>query len=756
MSNVMENENRKRFNGILYFVFLLVSIAVLVSVLLAGCSTAKASETADVYDEIEAYYFANMSTSNKQAIRNVVFDADRPLKYYFIAFNTAYLQNHNAIIIFSEYPEIMVNAVCSVPEGNYQGSLSGSYITWQIYNDNRNCRMADNNDYSSCKMAAIWVDGGSNPWGALFDYYRSGQSSTASVPYWIYKFTSRTAIGGLSLGSNRGVEAAVHGYKSNAVFFNNYGAVMNNTDPMPSDYVEDNRLKLSVLTDGTGARYLHANLTDFWFGTPGVVVNEFSDITVTIDVDGDNLVYPLTSENSIFRLSQEHGYFHIETSLRYFELDDYDRAVITGFSFAQSASAYGQSESFSYHILCDLVLKDNNPAPEIVDKEYEDDAYTEKITQIIYDAIRDQVNFQEGYYSPQGGGGAALDVPAGFNVKYIMLMGSTPLSTVLQRFLDGHYVFLLEYDQYLADLGASVVNEVAGITSTPDAKAYIESSLKNNEYSAFYDIVVYYWCPDSSLAELDCMYYYYTESGRLRQANQLLADIYQQANQTAFNTYVIYDYLYTRLNDFEQQSLDKMFEGNTLVRKSNDWLQSIYNKLDGLDDIVNAINDIQSFDDTNILHGISLVISAIEDIGVADTSGIEARLDKLIYHFLASDATQQRSENYLAYVSWLSQSDTDDASTTPVEWAASTFGLFTSIYDYFNVRYDPYDDDGTIDNYWEYAARFIEWNVDPEAISYSDPDLDAADRRTLRGIFGSIFGVGPEFSPNSPSGFLTD
>lgn len=385
--------------------------------------------------------------------------------------------------------------------------------------------------------------------------------------------------------------------------------------PYPEDdYVEDDRLKLSVLTDGTGARYLHANLTDFWFGTPGVVVNEFSDINVSIDADGNSLVYLLTSENSIFRLSQENGYFHIETSLRYFELDDYDRAVITGFSFNQSASAYGQSETFSYHILCNLVLKDTNPEPVIDEVEYDDDAITQKITQIVIDAIREQVNFEEGYYSPQGGGGTALEVPDGFNVKYVMIMGSTPVSTVIQRFLDGRYVYLIGLEQYLSSFGSAIVNEVTGITSTDDAEAYIEDSLKNNEYAAYYDIVVFYWCPDSSLAEVDCMYYYYTESGRLRQANQLLADIYQEANQTAYNTYAIYDYLYTRLNDFEQQSLDKMFQTNNLMRVSNEWVQSIYNKLDGLNDIVDAIDNIMPYNDATVVSLIEGVLIKLNDI----------------------------------------------------------------------------------------------------------------------------------------------
>lgn len=590
-----------------------VVVVLFVLVLFGGCSTAKASETADVYDEIEAYYFANMSTSNKQAIRNVVFDTDRPLKYYFIAYNTAYLQNHNAIIIFSEYPEIMVNAVCSIPEGNYQGTLSGSYITWQIYNDNRNCRIADNNDYTSCKMAAIWVDGGSNPWGALFDYYRSGQSSTASIPYWIYKFTSRTAIGGLSLGSNRGVEATVHGYKSNAVFFNNYGAVMNNTDPIPSDYVEDNRLRLSVLSDSYGDDFLRIDFTRFMVGDNNYTSNSFHDVVVEMNADDNNITVDIDDISTIADTQPNIRYIR-DVLLSKLGLDDYENVTITAVTFVQTVTVLQMSQDYQYSILCDYRLKGSSFVPSMLDLEYDDDTSVGKISQVVIDEIADQVNFQEGYYSPMGGGGQQLVVPDGFNVKYVMIYGSKPLSSVIQSFIDGNFI------SGLTSLNDYIVDAVFGITSSDGAKEYIDGSVRDNHYTQSYDIVVYYWCPDSSLGEVDVMYYYLTSCGRLRQANQLLADIYVEANQTAYNTYAIYDFLYNRLNDFENKTLETLGLIKTDTAEGISWLQSLNSSVLGLEDVVsNGIMSIiasipNAFDDSGILDVLVDILDAIGDI----------------------------------------------------------------------------------------------------------------------------------------------
>lgn len=67
----------------------------------------------------------------------------------------------------------------------------------------------------------------------------------------------------------------------------------------------------------------------------------------------------------------------------------------------------------------------------------------------------------------------------------------------------------------------------------------------------------FYDDPEDPDAGYDHLYFYYnTLSGRVRLIDNVLGDIYVDVNQNTANSAAIYNYLYTRLNDFEDKSLD--------------------------------------------------------------------------------------------------------------------------------------------------------------------------------------------------------
>lgn len=385
-------------------------------------------------------------------------------------------------------------------------------------------------------------------------------------------------------------------------------------NPYPEpDYVEDSRLKLSVLSDSYGDDFLRIDFTRFMVGDNNYTSNSFHDVVVEMNADDNNITVDIDDISTINDTQPNVRYIR-DVLLSDLGLDDYENVTITAVTFVQSVTVLQLTQDYQYSILCDFRLKGASYIPSMLDLEYDDDTSVGKISQVVIDEITDQVNFQEGYYSPMGGGGQQLVVPDGFNVKYVMIYGSKPLSSVIQSFIDGNFI------SGLTSLNDYIVDAVFGITSSDDAKAFIDESVRDNHYTQSYDIVVYYWCPDSSLGEVDVMYYYLTACGRLRQANQLLADIYVEANQTAYNTYAIYDYLYNRLNDFEDKTLVTLGLIKSDTAEEISWLQSLNSSVLGLEDVVSSgVRSIISaipnaFDDSSILDVLADILDAIGNI----------------------------------------------------------------------------------------------------------------------------------------------
>lgn len=519
-------------------------------------------------------------------------------------------------------------------------------------------------------------------------------------------------------------------------------------------YSDDSRLQFATVPDTYGNKFLWINLSQFLDGTGSRISYDIPSLpTIILDINGSSQSFSLPDTYLINQTSNTSGSGNFVPVLRYqvpfsfFNFDDDDEVSVTNFTFSLTRTNFTDSETTDYRIACSYLMQTtatNAPSGEQIASD--PDTITNKITNITYNEIVDKVNFADGYYSPEGGGGNPLVVPDGYTVKYVTITGTRTLASIIQTIYDDFDVTI--------DTARDVVQYITGISQTDAAERFIEDSVRDNHYTQSYDIVVYYWAPDASLGEVDVMYYYLTEAGRIRGISQIAADIYRDVNQTAYNTYALYDFLYQRLNDFEDKTLASLYE-QLGVSKGIQSSVTLANST--LVDILNAINGLDipapSVDYTGLLQSILQALGNMSG-GTADMTGVEERLDKLINHFLANNSDNE-STNYLAYVDWLAVNDPDDEKRTPFEWAFDTFDLFSNIYDFFNTDEDPYDDSGAIDSYWFYGNRFVKWLINPDEIDLRDPngDPDLSLTMKMKTYFGGIFGKGYGYSPHNVTGY---
>ena len=411
-------------------------------------------------------------------------------------------------------------------------------------------------------------------------------------------------------------------------YLNTWTVTQLSVTPIQIPYSEDSRLKFSTSLRGDGEKLLNTDLSDFlhWGPTSGMSV---SDLVLTLDCDGTEVEVELDDSNSeiVFTKNELNYSYRCVYITPYSELglDEYEDVSIVKCDFTRTYNHIGGSEVEDFYIACNYLLK--NETASIVKEEIEYDDYTEtvKVTTAEITAKNDVVNMQNYYYSYTGGGGEELVIPEGFTVKIVTCVDNTSLADAINQLVS----WRLLYNSFgaLYDIGEAAILEVASISNSDDFLAFMEDEIKANSYGDYYDIVCYYYCPDAASAEVDQFYYYITSSGKLRTVNQTLADIWVECNQTSYNTYAIYDFMYTRLNDFEDKSLDAFNDIISLDRQRNTWLSTISSgvntlnqtSLNGFVDVVEAINNIDipvptPFDDSNILTVLGTIISKLDNI----------------------------------------------------------------------------------------------------------------------------------------------
>lgn len=474
----------------------------------------------------------------------------------------------------------------------------------------------------------------------------------------------------------------------------------NNVEPI--SYVSDDRLRFSTVPDAYGDKFLWVDLSKFLTGTGSRISYELDYFLLTLDIDDTEVTFRIPDTYLTNNTTNSSGSGSFVPVLRYqipfsyFNFaDDVDVSVIKC-SFTLTKNDFTDTTVTEFKIACSYPMQSTaTNAPSGTPIASDPDTQTNKITNITYNDIVDKVNFQEGYYSPEGGGGNPLVVPVGYTVKYVTITGTRTLASIIQTIYDDFDVTI--------DTARDVVQYITGISQTSSALQFIENSVRDNHFTQSYDIVVYYWAPDISLGEVDVMYYYLTEAGRIRGISQIVADIYKDVNQTAYNTFVLYDFLYQRLNDFEDKTLASLYE-QLGVSKGIQNAFTVANAT--LVDILNAINGLDipapSIDYTSLLQAILQALGNMSG-GSADMSGVEDKLDILINHFLANDSEENSS--YLAFVSWLR-----DAEERPMQYVSDTFDLFKRLFGYFPFDADP-DGDGGYSDIIHQGYDFIQYTT---------------------------------------------
>lgn len=392
-------------------------------------------------------------------------------------------------------------------------------------------------------------------------------------------------------------------------------------------WTDDDRLEIYELQSNTGT-IVNFDLKKFDFdnykGIDAATQYYLEDeqIEVVVNYDGTEQTFTFNDTNASI-LSN----YVFQIPLSYFNVDVYEDVYVSKVSFNKVTHYRPQEqrpdEVESFKIACEYYLKRTNIPIESDPVQYDDDVSGIKISQVEYDDILDKVNFSSGSFGTLDGDISQFNIPFGYDAKLVVISGSRPFSAILNDIVESN--LFPDYDNLVKNL----ISSITGITTTDQAIEYIEESVKNNEYSQDFDIVIYYWAPDNSLAEMDQVFYYLTTAGRIRGVSQIAADILKNINQVAVNTKASYDFLYSRLNDFEDKTLYSLGIQKDLLSTGNNWLQTINNSINGivipefpemqnyspaLQQIITSLSGIQSYDDTNLLTELGRIETAIGNI----------------------------------------------------------------------------------------------------------------------------------------------
>lgn len=385
--------------------------------------------------------------------------------------------------------------------------------------------------------------------------------------------------------------------------------------PIQIPYTEDSRLKFSTSLRGDGEKLLNTDLSGFVHWGPADN-QDISDLVLTLDCDGTEVEVELDDTNSEIVNTKNPNYSKTLVYITPYSelgLDEYEDVTIVKCDFTHTDFNLMGTVVTDYHIACNYVLKNETAPIESEEIERDNNVDGDKLTQQDMDDVYYNIHFNDD---------ADLDFdeffdvefPDGFSFYYVCLKNvAASWSDMIE---DG---FILPSDIYYL------------VTQTMPNKAaleeYIASWIKDNQAALFYDVVVFDYVQETNTTLTHTYYYYTTESGRIRAISNLLADIYQESNQTAVNTAAIYDYMYTRLNDFEDKSLESFNDMVALDRQRNTWLSTISSgvntlnqtSLNGFADVVEAINGIdipvpEPFDDSDILGGLSDILDKLDDL----------------------------------------------------------------------------------------------------------------------------------------------
>lgn len=664
----------------------LAVVILLIVVLLASLSKASAADyTPSVtfqvsQTEIIDNYTAFCTSSNHSGLVSLCYSLLNDYDYVAVSYGPAYSSNYAAYLLtfynddylgvgssdttFFTSNQVFNYAVVCFNKSSYaaiscsnSGSLVGSLYRHNTF-DSSYIYLHDawlgGSEYNIIRQRAV-------------NYKFNGWVSSS---YYQYPFSSM----------NTGID----GYGSFLTInhYDNYStAILDTYLPIFSNikYVSDDRLKLWTINNDSGSQELVIDFTDFGTDTSNSSVS-YSSLSLDIDVDGvaskidylDNYIEkvgnPLYSSQDILA--------YIPYSI--FDIDSALFAKVTGVSFIKQLSTQSGEPSYeTFNIAVDYYLKQEaslvSPDPIVKDP----DTVSSKLTVSEITSVRNLNN----YGSLQFHDFDADDIifPENFDILFVSLSSQSSAQIVLDTVLDilAGLIYDPDGSTLLDALQRAALLNFNGITSESAAHNKIMDILGDQFYSTVFDIIYFTYDPGDGSAFT--YWYYFTEAGRLRVANSYLADIYVDVNQSAYTLGSIYDYLYERLNDFEEKSLIAITGSNTLLAKSNEWLQSI----------LNAVNNIRIPDYSGYLSSIVTGINELNSKSFFDPrnynvlSAILTKLDNWPSSGGGSGSVNINNETYERFTAWLDGINDLDGIMTPEELANDQFGLIGDIYSYF-------------------------------------------------------------------------
>lgn len=598
-------------------------------------------------------------------------------------------------------------SVCSFPERF--GRLMPYSLGDLSYSSNR----YNYNYYYFSTFEYLGVCAGSQVYIDSRDYYASQWNC-----FWYQESMNAGNIGGFNLATIRDTidlsktktnynACVIHGEYSNTWTFEQ--------NVFPVSFVEDSRLKFSTFSLPSGGYYLQTDIRQFGFdnidgsSASQQILLDNNSIDLTFVCDEEVFEFTLDSSNSV--ISSDYIFSTEFSSL--FNFDDFDSIYIDKAEFTQviryRVSEQRPDEYVNYKIDCEYYLKQPVPPVEIEDIEYDEYTDTVKVTQGEITERNEVINHDNGVYSLEYPGENELVVPEGFTVKIITVSADSSLADMINS-LDA-WEMLVNPIGTLYDLGEAAVLNVVGIDSTDEFNEFMDEDIKSNAYSLYYDIVCYYWTPAPSTGEVDSFYYYFTASGKIRTTNHILADIWVESNQTAYNTSAIYDYLYTRLNDFEYQSLSSFASMIDLDVGRNNWLATLdLDLLDGVSDIVDAVNAIEfdfiPFDDSDILSALSGISSQLSSFLGLDNNEDDTVAEAIAYYQTHNSSGLPTQDVYLDNKMSLWMSGKVHAWLQGSSATDSRQGLLIDSFDFMTQFFDSLQSHGLIGGVRNYVRSF--------------------------------------------------
>lgn len=606
----------------------------------------------DTYDYLSVYFGASYSSGSRCYI--ITFYNDDYLG--FGGSNWFFTKNPSFNFSFVVFNNSIFNAFnCSVSGGSFMFESVYLQYTFNISTSKIDSNYwLDGTDINYCKQIA--VDYLSNGWNSS-NFYQSPFSS---------------------------FDLGVVGYGSFLTFsdFNSSGVVSNTYLPIFSNikYVSDDRLKLWTINNDSGSQELVIDFTDFGTDTSNSSIS-YSSLSLDIEIDGvaskiDSLDRYIEKVGNPLYSSQD-ILCYIPYSV--FDIDSALNAKVTGVSFIKQLSTQSGEPTYeTFNIAVDYYLKQevSSVSPDPIVKDL--DTVSSKLTVSEITSVRNLNNY--GSLQFHDVDVADIVFPENFDILFVSLSSQSSIQTVLDTVLDilAGLIFDPDGSTLLDALQRAALLNFNGITSESAAHNKIMDILGDQFYSTVFDII--YFTYDPGNGDAYTYWYYFTEAGRLRVANSYLADIYVEANQSSYTLGSIYNFLYERLNDFEEKSLIAITGSNTLLAKSNEWLQSI----------LNAVNNIRVPDYSG---SFSSIISGINELN--NKSFFDARLYNVLSSILnkldnwpssggSSGSGNINNETYERFTAWLDGVNDLDGIMTPEELANDQFGLIGDLYSYFS------------------------------------------------------------------------